>query len=125
MIAGVGIDLVSISRVERLKDRFQDRFEARIYTPEEVGQSGGRASFLAGRFAVKEALLKALGTGLTGGVRWQDIETLTRSSGSPEVRCYGAVRVILDSRKVSRVWTSISHERDQVVALVVLEGDGL
>jgi holo-[acyl-carrier protein] synthase len=124
MIAGIGIDIVSLSRVERLHARFGERFEKRLYTPQESDQAKGRTAYLAGRFAVKEALLKALGTGLTDGIRWGDIETVTQPSGAPETRCYGRVTSLLDSRKVSKIWTSISHEKDQVVALVILEGRG-
>lgn len=121
MISGIGIDLVSIPRIARMCDRFGMRFESRIFTSRELVQARGRAIYLAGRFAVKEALLKALGTGFSGGVRWQEIETIGQESGAPEVRCYGKVLSLLDSKEIVRVWTSITHERDQVVALVVLE----
>lgn len=121
MICGIGVDFVTVSRVERLLARFGTKFEGRVYTPDECRQAGGRGTYYAGRFAVKEALLKALGTGLSEGVRWQEIETVNRDSGAPEVRCSGKVRSLLDAEKVSKIWASISHERDQVIALVVLE----
>jgi len=122
VIRGLGIDLVLISRIETSIGRFGERFLARIFTPEERRQSEGRPSFFAGRFAVKEALLKSLGTGLSDGIRWKEIETLSRETGAPEVRCSGRVRDIMGQRAIERIWASLSHERDHVVAVVVLEG---
>ncbi|MCL4486006.1 MAG: holo-ACP synthase [Nitrospirae bacterium] len=124
MICGIGVDLVLVSRIHGAIDRFGERFASRIYTPDERRQSGGRAPFLAGRFAVKEALLKALGTGMAEGVRWKEIETLARDSGAPEVTCSGRVGELLGHRGIKRVWASLSHERDHAVAVVVLEGPG-
>jgi holo-[acyl-carrier protein] synthase len=122
MILGVGIDLVSISRVARLLDRYGERFARKVFTATEWSESGGRPSHLAGRFAVKEAVFKALGTGLSGGVAWHDVETLSRGSGAPEVRTFGVVRSLLERRGPVSIWTSISHERENAVAMVVLEG---
>ena len=124
MICGIGVDLILVSRINRAMNRFGERFASRVYTPEERRQSGGKAIFLAGRFAVKEALLKALGTGMAGGVRWKEIETLARESGAPEVTCSGRVEHLLGLRGIKRVWASLSHEQDHVVAVVVLEGPG-
>jgi holo-[acyl-carrier protein] synthase len=122
MIRGLGIDLVLVSRIESALSRFGERFASRVYTPEERRQSGGKSTFLAGRFAIKEALLKALGTGLAEGVRWKEIETLSRDSGAPEVRCSGRVLDLLGHRGIGTIWASLSHDRDHVVAVVVLEG---
>ncbi len=122
MIRGLGVDLVLLSRIESAIGRFGERFVSRVYTPEERRQSGGKSTFLAGRFAVKEALLKALGTGLAEGVRWKEIETLSRETGAPEVRCSGRVLDLLGRRGIGKIWASLSHERDHVVAVVVLEG---
>ena len=124
MICGIGVDLVLVSRINGAMNRFGERFASRVYTPEECHQSGGKAIFLAGRFAIKEALLKALGTGMAGGVSWKEIETLARESGAPEVTCSGRVAHLMGLRGIKKVWASLSHEQDHVVAVVVLEGPG-
>lgn len=116
------MDLVSIARVARLLDRFGERFARKVFTATEWSESGGRASHLAGRFAVKEAVFKALGTGLSGGVAWHDVETLSRGTGAPEVHTSGRVRRLLESRGPVFIWTSISHERENAIAMVILEG---
>ena len=92
MICGIGVDLVLVSRIHGAMNRFGERFASRVYTPEECYQSGGKAIFLAGRFAIKEALLKALGTGMAGGVSWKEIETLARESGAPGGNLFGKGR---------------------------------
>ncbi len=122
MILGIGVDVVSIPRIARLLEKYGERFSGRLFTSQEWSESGGRSSFLAGRFAVKEAFLKALGTGLSGGIGWRDVETLSRSSGAPEVRASGVAGRLLADRGEVRIWTSISHERESAVAVVVLEG---
>jgi holo-[acyl-carrier protein] synthase len=122
MIVGVGVDLVRIDRIGRLLDRYGERFGRKVFTPTEWTESGGRASHLAGRFAVKEAVLKALGTGLSGGIAWHDVETLSRESGAPEVRTSGIVRSLLERKGPVFIWASISHERENAVAMVILEG---
>ena len=123
MIVGIGIDLVNISRVARLLDRYGERFARKVFTTTEWLESQGKASHLAGRFAVKEAVFKALGTGLSGGIAWHDVETVSRGSGAPVVRTSGVVRSLLQSRGPVSIWTSISHERENAVAMVVLEGE--
>ncbi|HJU06298.1 MAG TPA: holo-ACP synthase, partial [Nitrospiraceae bacterium] len=83
-IIGIGVDLVKISRIRTLAERWHDRFLHRLYTEEERRLSSHRASpypFLAGRFAAKEALLKALGIGWSAGVRWIDIQVLNDGAG--------------------------------------------
>ncbi len=122
MICGIGVDLVTVSRIERAVHRFGDRFAERVYTSEERHMSKGQAMFLAGRFAIKEALLKAMGTGLAGGLRWRDIETITLPSGAPSIRCYGRVKHLLDARGIKNIWATLSHDKDHVVAVVLLEG---
>jgi len=122
VILGIGVDMVSIPRIGRLLERYGERFSGRVFTPKEWSESGGRSSFLAGRFAVKEAFLKALGTGLSDGIAWRDVETLSRRSGTPEVHASGVAGRLLADRGEVRIWTSISHERENAVAVVVLEG---
>lgn len=122
-IRGVGTDIVSIERVEGLIRRFGERFLKKVFTRNEVHESGGRPQYYAGRFAVKESVLKALGTGLRGGARWTDIETLTLPNGMPFVRSEGKVRTLTESRGGGEFWVSVTHDGDTAVAFVVLTGD--
>lgn len=121
-IRGIGTDFVSIDRIKGLHVRFGTRFLKKVFTPGEVRESGGNPQYLAGRFAVKESVLKALGTGLRGGLRWTDIETLTLPNGMPDVRYGGSVRTLAESRGGENLWASISHDGDFAVAFVVLTG---
>jgi holo-[acyl-carrier protein] synthase len=121
-VIGIGIDLVEIDRIQRAIDRTGMKFLARVFTPCERRLCGGRAWRLAGRFAAKEALLKAAGTGLRG-FSWQDIEILTDSFGAPIVTCHGNFAAVLSGQGVSHIHLSISHSRDFAVAQAVLEGD--
>ena len=97
-IYGIGIDIVEVERIQEASRRWGTRFEHRIYTHQELtycGDAPSRYWRLAARFAAKEATLKALGTGLTTGMRWQDVEIQTDVSGKPEIVLYGEVRVVL------------------------------
>src|SRR5512141_3455076 len=92
MIAGIGVDVVDIARVQALLDRHGERFLRRVYTEEEASYAMGganRAERLAGRFAVKEAVMKALGTGKSQGILWKDVETVHGRFGKPEVHLHG------------------------------------
>ncbi|MFQ5587775.1 MAG: holo-ACP synthase [Nitrospiria bacterium] len=124
-ILGVGIDMVRISRMEDIIARRGHRFLERVFTAEErtycLKKSRAHVCF-SGRFAVKEALLKALGTGLSAGVSWKDIETLRQASGPPAVRLSGRVRELADKMGVSAIFPSITHDGDYAVAQVILEG---
>ena len=85
MIAGIGVDIVDVARVQALLDRYGERFLRRVYTEAETAYAMGgenRAERLAGRFAVKEAMMKALGTGKSQGILWRDVETLRDRSGT-------------------------------------------
>ena len=97
MIVGIGIDLVKNQRIEKAIERWEDRFLMRIFTPQERDYANAFASHylhFSGRFAVKEALLKALGTGLSSGIRWVEIEVLNNARGRPEINATGRVQAI-------------------------------
>jgi holo-[acyl-carrier protein] synthase len=122
-IIGVGLDLVKIARVEAIARRWQDRFLHRVYTEDERRASFGRASpyaSLAGRFAAKEAMLKALGTGWSAGVRWQDIEVLNEVGGRPVATVQGRTGVLVRQAGVTRIYVSLSHDGDYAIAEVIL-----
>lgn len=91
MILGIGIDLVDMRRIERLLNKFGDHFTQRVFTQEERNYAASTLNptrAYANRFAGKEALAKALGTGMGGGIGWQDIEVLKASSGAPQLKLY-------------------------------------
>ena len=124
MILGSGIDLVEISRIERSVDRFGDRFLGRVYTPGEKAYCLGKrnsAESLAARFAAKEAGAKALGTGISDGVNWLEIEVVREPGGRPGLILHGRARLIADRMGVRRASLSLTHTADLAVAHVVLE----
>ncbi|MFQ5780235.1 MAG: holo-ACP synthase [Nitrospiria bacterium] len=126
-IVGIGIDLVKISRIEEMTQRWGDRFLDRVFTPAERAYCHLRKRphiHYAARFAVKEAMLKALGTGLRGGVRWKEIETIRTPTGKPEVRVSGKTRQLAEEERVSQIFASITHDDDYAVGQVILQGDG-
>ncbi|MCI8664527.1 MAG: holo-ACP synthase [Hungatella sp.] len=119
MIVGVGTDMIEITRVR--KACAKQAFLTRIYTEEECRQAGGRASRLAGNFAVKEAVAKCLGTGFYGfGPR--EIEVLRDDRGKPWVRLYGGAREEMDKLGIDAFHVSITNTKDYAVAVAVGEG---
>ncbi len=125
-IVGIGIDLVKISRIEEMMARWEDRFLDRVFTPTEQAYCLDRKAphiHLSARFAVKEAILKALGTGLRMGTKWREIETVNNRSGKPEVKLWGRTRELADARNVADVFASITHDHDYSIAQVILVGE--
>ncbi len=116
----VGIDIIEISRVAQTVDRWGDRFLRRIYTEGELAYCRGRASQLASRFAAKEAMMKALGTGRYG-VNWRDIEVVRCRGGRPVIQLQGRASKVAERLAVSHVALSLSHSRDYAVASIVVE----
>ena len=124
MIYGIGIDIVSIPRIERMLDRWGHLFTQRVFTPAEITFCEGRSNpgqHFALRWAVKEAMLKALGLGLRGGIKWTDIEVVNDPSGRPSLEVYNQAKGFLTDRNIKAAFVSISHERDYGIAHVVLE----
>jgi holo-[acyl-carrier protein] synthase len=122
VIVGVGVDLVEVDRVGRSADRFGDRFLKRIYHPRELEQTrGDRVQYLASRFAVKEALFKALGTGWSRGVRWIDVEVRNLPNGQPVLALHGEAARRAEEIGADRYHVSITHTAGHAAAVVVLE----
>jgi holo-[acyl-carrier protein] synthase len=124
MIYGTGIDIVDISRFDRFLERGNQPLLNRLFTPGERGYCSGRknsAQHYALRFAAKEAFLKALGTGLRGGLSWQDIEVVHDGNGKPELRFTGIAERYVAENYVSRSFLSLSHDGNCAVASVILE----
>lgn len=127
MIVGTGIDIVEISRVQALLDRYASRFIERVFTPSEAAYALSgvlAAERLAGRFAVKEAVLKALGTGKSQGILWRDVETVRAPSGKPETRLHGQAKAWLERVGGTTVHVSITHDGGRAVAFVIIERRG-
>ncbi len=123
MIVRVGIDIIAIGRIEEAVSRWGDRFLHRIYTPRERKECGDNIASLAARFAAKEAVLKALGTGLERGITWQDVEVLGRGS-APRLSLRGRAH-ILASNLGLQAWTlSLTHEAGVAIAVAIGYGGG-
>ena len=114
----VGVDLIEIDRIAATLDRFGERFLRRVYTEREVAYCRGRAPQLAARFAAKEAVMKALGTG-TRGIGWREVEVTRRRTGQPEIALHG--RAVARARRmgIDRLAVSLAHSRSHAVASVV------
>ena len=122
-IVGLGIDMVSIDRIRGVLARHPG-FTSRILTPGEAAYCarGGtwQIASLAGHFAAKEAAAKALGTGI-GAVSWQDLEVRHTNAGAPEMQLHGAAASLGNRLGCTHIHLSISHEKEQAVAMVILE----
>ena len=115
-----GVDIIEIHRIKQVLDRYGERFLNRLFTPNEIDYCRGRAPNLAGRFAAKEATMKALGTGVRG-VSWKDIEVVRADSGAPSVKLYGRAENRAEWLHVVEISVSISHSREYAVAFVVAQ----
>ena len=121
------MDIVDIARIQALLDRYGERFLRRVYTEAESAYAmdgANRAERLAGRFAVKEAVMKALGTGKSQGILWRDVETVRGRFGKPEVRLHGQAVKWVKVRGWGTAHVSITHDGGKAVAFVILEKAG-
>ncbi|MBM3940726.1 MAG: holo-[acyl-carrier-protein] synthase [SAR202 cluster bacterium] len=114
----VGVDIVEIDRVAATLARFGNRFLERVYTPGEIAYCRGRAPQLAARFAAKEAVMKALGTG-TRGVGWREVEVTRARSGQPAVVLHGRAAARAERLGLTSLVISLSHSKAYAVASVV------
>lgn len=122
MVIGVGADLVSIPRMRRALTRWQDRLVQRLYTPQEVRECDGRLQpevHFASRFAAKEAVLKALGTGWGEGIAWREVEVVGGQGRPPEIRLRGRAEEVARQRGIRRALLSLSHEGEYALAFVI------
>ena len=125
MILGTGVDLAEVGRIREAIDRYGDRFIRRIYTDAEIAYVERKANKFeryAGRFAAKEAGMKAIGTGWKRGVRWQDFEVSNLPSGRPTLRLHGEAERIAGKMGVTSISLSITHTAELGMAHVILEG---
>jgi holo-[acyl-carrier protein] synthase len=121
-ILRTGIDLIEIERLERLNPAIRQRFLQRVFTRQELEDSRDRWATLAGRFAAKEAVAKALGCGI-GPISWKDIEVRQGEQGEPMLELHGEARRIAKEAGL-QVWSiSISHTRTYAVAMAAAVGE--
>ena len=125
MILGTGIDIIEVERIRASHERFGERFTRRILLPAEIEyclRHKDPAPFLAARFAAKEAISKAFGTGISAELGWLDMEVARRDTGAPYVILHGKGKELLEARGGSNVHLSLSHTAHQATAMAILEG---
>jgi holo-[acyl-carrier protein] synthase len=126
MILGVGIDLIEVERIKSSYARFGERFVNRILHPAEIAYCLSHrepAPFLAARFAAKEAISKAFGTGIGAQLSWLDMEVRRKESGEPYVVLHGGGLKLLEERKARTVWLSLSHTQAHATAVAILAAE--
>ena len=118
-VYSVGVDLIEIERIDKLLEKYGEKFLKRIYTEVEINycsKKKNKGSYAA-RFATKEAVFKATGFGLGKGMTWKDVEVVNDERGKPEVRLYGRTAEILAEKTIQ---LSLSHSKDDAIAMVVV-----
>ena len=124
MLAGIGIDIVEVARMAKAID--SEHFKKRVFTEREIEYCLGRgkqaAQSFAARFAAKEAVMKAFGTGLRGGTL-QELEVFNDEWGCPQVTLMGYWAALADQKNITKVWLSLTHTREYAAAQCVLEAE--
>ncbi|HEY3600742.1 MAG TPA: holo-ACP synthase [Chthoniobacterales bacterium] len=123
-IIGIGIDVVDCARIESSIERFGERFLHRVFTEGEIAYSQSMkfpARHFAARFAAKEAISKAFGTGIGKSMGWRDLDVQKKESGEPYVVLSGGAAKMAHERGVDKVWISLSHTETIGMATIVLE----
>ena len=119
-----GVDIIELDRIKKVMERWGQRFVQRIYTKDEQAYCRGRIPQLAARFAAKEAVMKALGTGIRG-VGWREVEVVRMRGRAPTIRLHGRALAYAERLGYRQLAVSLSHSRDYAIAFVVGEkGDG-
>jgi holo-[acyl-carrier protein] synthase len=125
MILGTGIDIIEVARIASSFEKFGERFVSRILLPDEIAYCLAHknpAPFIAARFAAKEAISKAFGTGIGAALGWQDMEVVRKESGEPFVILRGRGEKLFESRGAKQLLISLSHTQNYAAATAVLEG---
>ncbi|ADL13592.1 holo-ACP synthase [Acetohalobium arabaticum] len=118
MVTGIGVDIIEVARIKDGWEKYQDRFLDRLFTSEEVDYCLQRSSpevHLAARFAAKEAVVKAFGTGLRG-MKWTEIEVVNDQSGRPEIKLHNQAELLAKELEIREVLISLSHTKQQAIA---------
>ena len=123
-IIGIGSDIVKVSRIEKLTERYDKRFLERIFTAAETSYALAKARpalHFAARFAAKEAFVKALGSGLRQGINWFDIEVINDDLGRPQLKLHDNARQAAIKLNNPNLWLTLTHEQEFALAFVILE----
>jgi holo-[acyl-carrier protein] synthase len=119
----IGVDLIEVDRIASVLARHGERFLGRVFTERERAYCRCRPPELAARFAAKEAVAKALGTGI-GAVEWREIEVVRGPSGAPGLELHGRARAQAERLGLGRPLLSLAHTREHAIAFVVWQGSG-
>src|SRR5215467_5173011 len=126
MILGIGIDIIEVERIKSSYERFGERFLNRILHPNEISYCLSHrlpGPFLAARFAAKEAISKAFGTGIGAQLGWQDMEVGRKESGEPFVILHERGKILMSARQATALRISLSHTQNYAAAVAILEVD--
>lgn len=126
MIVGTGIDIAEVDRIARTIERYGRRFLERVFTADEIRyceSKANKAERYAGRFAAKEAGMKAIGTGWNRGVRWQDVEVQRAPGSRPMIAFHNTAGEFFRKLGATRAHLSITHTKDSAMAQVILESE--
>ena len=125
MLIGTGVDLIEIERIAHSIERFGERFLHRVYTPQEIAYCTRKrvhAESFAARFAAKEAGAKALGTGISRGVTWNEFQVTRQSGGRPVLELTGRAEMLARQLGVKNISLSLTHTGSLAMAMVMMEG---
>jgi holo-[acyl-carrier protein] synthase len=123
MVIGIGTDIVKIERIARIIQRLP-QFIDRVFTPAEAEYCLSKAvpaQSFAARFAAKEAVMKAIGSGWSEGIAWQDIEVTIGPNGNPGITVHNACAQFMESKQIHSIHVSLAHEKEYAIAYVLLE----
>ena len=124
MIFGTGLDIIEIKRIKNSIEKYSPKFEQRIFTSSEISyckSQGDPAKHFAARFAVKEAVSKCLGKGITGDLGFQDMEITNKDTGQPVLKMIGKGKELFQKLKLKSIHISISHDRTYAIAHAIAE----
>lgn len=126
-VLGIGTDIIECERIEGMLDKHGNTFLSRVYTPQEIAYCSQRKAAIqhyAGRWAAKEAVLKALGTGWAHGIQWTDVEVVNEVGGKPKIVLSGMAQHMCQRQGIREILISISHCKSYAVAHATAIGDG-
>ena len=124
MVIGLGVDIIQNNRIHSIVEKWGDKFLNKVFTEYElnfVKKHDQKIQRYASNYAVKEAVVKALGTGFRNGIRFRNIELKRDTLGKPFIELAGKTKTFADERGINKIHTTISHEKDYSVAVVIFE----
>ena len=124
MIFGTGIDIIEVDRIKNTIQKFSDRFKSKIFTQKDIDYCHSQADpvkHFAARFTVNEAVLKCLGTGMTGAILWKDIEVDKLNSGQPVLNLHGNGKKLFNQLNLKHIHISITHDKTYAAAHAIAE----